>query len=805
MRIAIFDGILEHHVQDSLARALRARGHDVLSTGKIGHGFQFPRRGQSLLHLERALQAVFAFEPDWLLAMRPASLPPTLLQRVRKRGIRTVAWFSDDPVLFDLSYAPVLDAYDAVLHCGTEAVLSHYEQFFGRPTGVNFPFWTDHEAFPQVWGEEPPESRAMFLGNVQDTVRRKRYFDLAQFGDDIRIHGKVGSDYFHRSGGYLDTDAEVVAAGGRTDFAVNIPQWFRDHRGLETWFSGLDELGFFEFPSRVVQTMAMGIPTISIIEGGHRFTTYPEMLVAETVEEAAAIVRDPSWNRSALAELSRATVARFDRHFSATARAIALEHYLIDDGWKSLSAAERSTWFADVVEAEPKAPQATGRAEAITAAQPPKIYMPSKAVVVLPLESPAISTGAALVQALAVLHVPTEVVHCEESTFEAKLDEADWQALGVGDLLLVVDLSVKLPNRIGEQLNATSVLIADLQEVKTQTGKLAKSYDVVGVRSARAAERFVNAGFGNVLVAPRIVTPAFADAVQSRRNDGATDVVRIAPNNTRENVSAPGLAGFLDNAGVRLRTWDELIGLGIEELADALVSDVSVLVPEGSRTNPLLGDLFAHAVFAAGHAALPRAGAYADWLGLELACLQFGTPQELGRKLWRLDESARWRAQIDVATEQLHRSMSAREVLLDLMRPNVRSNTSGLQLRSSKPLLDFAASRSVGLTELGWTPRSLVSVTATALADGPVDLEIDVFYQSLSIWKGTVGEGVSLAIAAPARMGEDLSIQLRHHGPARVLTPELAYEIDVRVEGEALPAPLSTGSAPSVVEIRSQA
>ena len=41
MRIALFDGLLETHVPESLARALTFRGHDVLDTGKVGHGFQF--------------------------------------------------------------------------------------------------------------------------------------------------------------------------------------------------------------------------------------------------------------------------------------------------------------------------------------------------------------------------------------------------------------------------------------------------------------------------------------------------------------------------------------------------------------------------------------------------------------------------------------------------------------------------------------------------------------------------------------------------------------------------------------------
>lgn len=346
MRIVLFDGILERHVHESLARALRARGHEVLSTGKIGHGFRFPPPGAPLAHLERAVDEAIAFAPDWLLCLRPASLPPVLLARLRRAGVRLAAWFSDDPVLFDLSYGPVVEQYDRIAHCGGVEVLQHYERFFGRPTGINLPFWTDHQAFPAVWGTEPAESQVMFLGNVHDAVRRRRYFELASFGPGLRIHGKIGADHFGIGAGYLDSDAEIVAAGASTTWSLSIPQKFSDHRGLETWFPGLDDLGTFELPSRVIQAMAMGIPTISVVPDGRPVEHYPEMLVVRTVHEARDIVRDDAWTSSALAEASAAVLRRFDLHFSADARVRALERFLDDDAWMSLDAHERVSWFA---------------------------------------------------------------------------------------------------------------------------------------------------------------------------------------------------------------------------------------------------------------------------------------------------------------------------------------------------------------------------------------------------------------------------------------------------------------------------
>lgn len=352
MRIALFDGILEHHLHESLARALTARGHDVLATGRIGHGFRFPAPGAPVEHLERAVDACIAFEPDWLLCFRPASLPPRSLARLRDAGIRLAAWFSDDPVLFDLSYAPVLEQYDRIAHCGGPAVLAHYERYFGRPTGVNLPFWTDRIAFPPVWGTEPAESRAMFLGNVDDAVRRGRYFELGTLAGIVRVHGRVGADHLGLSGGYLDADDEVLVAGARTDWAISIPQRFADHRGLETWFPGLDDLGSFQLPSRIVQCMAMGIPTVSIDPGRGGAELYPELVVVSSAEEAKEVVEDPSWSRERLQERSTAVLARFERHFSAAARAVALEALLGDDErWRELDPDGRSRWFADVVDA----------------------------------------------------------------------------------------------------------------------------------------------------------------------------------------------------------------------------------------------------------------------------------------------------------------------------------------------------------------------------------------------------------------------------------------------------------------------
>lgn len=789
MRIAIFDGILELHVQESLERALLARGHEVLSTCKIGHGFRFPRSTGSLGHLERAIASTVAFAPDWVFVMRPASLPPALLERLRRAGIRLVAWFSDDPVLFDLSYAPIVEQYDRVLHCGTSAVLAHYERFFGRPTGVNMPFWTDHEAFPSVWGHEAPESRAMFLGNVQDAVRRRRYFDLARFGDDIRIHGKVGSDYFDRSGGYLDTDAEVVAAGARTDWAINIPQWFRDHRGLETWFPGLDDLGFFEYPSRVVQTMAMGIPTISVIPGGHSFDTYPEMLVAESVDEAVAIVRDPSWTRDRLGELSQATARRFDRHFSAASRAVALERLLQDDSWMSLDLDQRSRWFADVVDEGTAAPDTTDavhdRIELPTT--PPA---PSRALVVLDPSRGATGRGRALTEALQQAGVTVDTLHASGEGAVETLRSATMDNLGPGDLLLVVDLPVRLPKSLRKTTAARTILLADLDAPTIDAAGVVERYDLVALTSKQSVERFRDAGFEHVVHSPRVVSPTFERAVVSVAERAEQRGLRVAESSLREDALAPGLSLALSSAAFPLTTWDELRALSLEELAARTTAAEGILTPLGPKRAPQLDDLFVHVRYALRAAMMPRLDALHDMPELVASTPLFASPSELGRKTWRLADSDSWRRSVDAAGQRLRETMDAGAALRALLAAPLPPRRTGLRLRSSAPLLDHRSHLTLGLDELGWDPRSILRLAVATRSGEPSELAVSLVDDGTTVWSAALAGSCRIAVAAARGARERLSLRFSHAGDPRAITPTAAYEIQVEIDDEQLPVPL---------------
>lgn len=347
VKIALYDGILETHVAQSLERALTKRGHQVINTGKVGKGFAYPQDPATVAQLEAVLDEVLSQDPDVIFVFRPASLPFGLLRRARASGARLVAWFSDDPVLWNLSYGPGIEFYDLVLHCGNSEVLSFYERKHGRPTGINFPFWTDNVAFPRVYGTNETQYDAMFLGNVRGQVRSKRYEALAGLEARVRVFGSVDEDPLGLWGGYLDSDEEVADAASRARFGVSIPQVFSDHSGMPTWFPGLGDLSFFQYPSRVIQYAAMGLPIIAMVPDATHLSSFPEIVCASDADDLNRQVRRLVSNMD-LADLSARTHNRFERHFSADARAIALEALLGDEvHWRGMSVEGRTSLFTE--------------------------------------------------------------------------------------------------------------------------------------------------------------------------------------------------------------------------------------------------------------------------------------------------------------------------------------------------------------------------------------------------------------------------------------------------------------------------
>ena len=354
MRIILFDAILERHVCESLERALRARGHDVRWTGPIWHGHRFAEAAADRDRLRGHVDEICRDGADVLLCLRASALEPELVARLGRSGIHTMVWLPDDPVLDEVCYRHVVGAYRTVLHCGGAQVLDFHARRHGRPTGINFPFWTDAEAFPRLHDPERADVDVVFLGNCVGPVRRARYAFLASLPFSTRIHGRVEDDPAGIAGEYVDGTRAVAAALARAKVAVNLAQWFRDYAGSAYDFPELGGLGHFQYPSRVVQYAAVGLPVVSLSDPDAS-DSFPEQIAAasrgECVEQLRRLLDDPDALRAAAA----ASHARFEASFSAGARAALLERLVAEpDSWRALDARERARLFAgDLASARP--------------------------------------------------------------------------------------------------------------------------------------------------------------------------------------------------------------------------------------------------------------------------------------------------------------------------------------------------------------------------------------------------------------------------------------------------------------------
>ncbi len=773
MRIAIFDGILETHVGSSLERALVRRGHDVLNTGKVGQGFEYPREGADLSHLHHAISRVLSHDPDWVIVMRPASLPPELLRRIKSGGANLAVWLSDDPVLFHLTYAPLLEAYDLVLHCGTAEVLRHYEKFFGRPTGVNFPFWTDHQAFPYVWGLEEAESTAVFLGNVHDQVRRKRYFSLAKMEADVRIHGNVGTDYLNLGGAYLDSDAEVVNAGARAKLAINIPQFFGDHRGLPTWFPGLDKLGFFEYPSRVVQYIAMGLPVVSIIPGQPQFESLPEMRVVEDIPAADRVISQLL--EGDLAEVSRQSEERFAKNFSADARVLAFESLVADDSWRTLDAVERNLWFT----------QFDGRDA--TAGSPPARPAPVERVEVsAPLNLGRVlilgregdrPTSRMAVTTRALTRLGAQVTALDVSQM-GMLKEAGSTADGL--VVCGGNLSHLVPESLAP--SAWRGVIDDTSRSAQDVAPLMPLFDAIGMRDPHLHTQLSAAGHDGVVFCPPSVDAEYLELVA-----GVEDVVPVLRTWASKETDARFASAFTSDVvdpEIRIQRYSELWGMGLKELAEHSRARVGLIGFVGNRNSPLIDEITPFAAVAADVVVIPRVAVESSVAPYPSLALQVRERGELATKLRRLVDSPSLREV--VANADLVDRLGAEQVLQRLVTTAIRRReraTDGLRYMP-------------GLTEHGMvSPLQPVAPVPGGEAQRTLDLSIslavgdyhdhlvDVLEDDSVTHSETAAPMLRLIVlAAPGGVLGRLALRLRYGGAAAIAPAETL--IHVSTEGE---------------------
>ncbi|MDK8346582.1 hypothetical protein QP868_06210 [Brevibacterium sp. UMB1308A] len=804
MRICIFDGILETHVGSSLERAFRKFGHETFNTGKIGSGFKFPKSYEDISHLEATVQKTIRFNPDVVFVMRPASLPHPLLEKLKLTGASLIAWFSDDPVLFDLSYGPILTEYDIVLHCGNERVLAFYEDIFGFATGVNFPFWTDHTAFPPVWGSRKPDTDLLFLGNVHDPVRRERYFALGDTDLDVRIHGNIGADYFGKSGGYLLTDLEVVNAASTTKLALNIPQFFKDHRGLETWFPGLDRLGYFEYPSRVVQYMAMGVPTISVVPGESRFETYPEMGIADDMQGAYDLATQ--WLvEGELEKRSQEVLQRFDKHFSADARVMAIEHLLEDDSWRRLDSRERSQWFeqfdasecvhgANVTGSVGERRPVISSSSSFTDPNGTGPSSPKSVVVLAHGADESYSVASSVIESLEEQpNFATKVIQLERNLglLTADPQKTVDNALVVGnDLidniknahwLIVVGKSIAITQAGAERLNAlgvrTAIFCDQSVSVWSKVKRLLEGYDGVLTPNYAMYKQGVSHGYENIAFVPYFVRRSFHSALA--RHERRPSVVRVRETSKHEETMSPSIYNDAQFLTQEIIEYSDLEKLTFDELARTLKTELTFMTFAGTRSAPRITPLSPYVAVASKLMFSGRPASAESLHPYEEICYSAHDPGELKAKLIRIETSSLPLTPGDPAILEMisdsRHFLAELTDLLDLPKAG----------RSSEPDLVSGTQIEIPLVRVGNTPAKSLRVR----------IWVKGFVGNLQDWclKIWIGNKVEYSII-PSGFDEILIDEVRDSKKVRV---EACYS------GRALSIPRSLGLTAEAIALPS--
>lgn len=347
MKIALFDTILERHLPESLKRALEYLGHEVVYTDLLLHGHDMIQKESDIEFMWNEIKKIEKSKPDLLIAFRPMNLTIEMLDYLRTK-MKTAIWLSDDPVLYKTCYSKVVNSYDIILHCGYEDVMSFYETK-GHVKGFNFPFWTDHKSFPNIYNLEKIEQDIVFLGNMNGQVRSKRYMSLAQLPFTKKVFGLLDSDPFGIHGGfireaYLYTD-RVSNVLSKSKIGISIPQFFSEYNGLHYDFPELSNLGYFQFPSRVIQYAASGLPIAAI--GDKRMQeVFPEIFVADTIEELEPFISKIVSDRNFAISTSKKILERFRKSYSALSRAeMLITIFNSLEEYKKLSTYERSILF----------------------------------------------------------------------------------------------------------------------------------------------------------------------------------------------------------------------------------------------------------------------------------------------------------------------------------------------------------------------------------------------------------------------------------------------------------------------------
>lgn len=352
------DTLLERHVAESLARALRSRGHVVHETGQVRVGYELPRTDWQRVKMRKITRELIARKPDVVIAIRSSVFLPEHLQQMREAGITTVVWFADDPLMYKIHTAEVAPHYDITLHTATAPALRMYERELGV-RGFGFPFWTDDVAFPRRYDPTKCDLDLVFIGNTHNEYKRWRYRWIADLPLTTAIYGAVHEDPAGIHAGQARDDESLGIASARGRLGLNISQRFSDHAGDDFDYPGLADFGEFSLPSRIIQLAATGVPPVSFVSSRRAAADtkrlFPPAFTVRSADELVALVKRVGNDFDALRAASERAHQWYRKHYTAEARVRFLELLLSNpEAWKSLSATDRAVAFLEKWGAPPK-------------------------------------------------------------------------------------------------------------------------------------------------------------------------------------------------------------------------------------------------------------------------------------------------------------------------------------------------------------------------------------------------------------------------------------------------------------------
>jgi hypothetical protein len=316
LRWILYGDVNSRHAVDALIAALERAGQEVAEVPAQSRRLRYEPDPEVEAEARRSIEA--ELPADVLLNLRPEKLSPELVADLGRRGVTTMVWLADDPLLFRVSYRHVAPAYDVTLHSARADVLEFYERKLGV-RGYSFPFWTDEAHFPPGYDPDAADIEVGFLGNCHRKRRQNRYELLASLPWKTRFFGQLPPDTPDDAGihaGYLSIE-EMPAALRRFRVGFSMAQSFAVRDKLH--FRALPQFGEYFFPSRLVLYAAVGIPTVSLTLPGHP-PPFPGVRTATDRDGLVEVIRELIDDREALLAASAEMSAQFRECLAADTR-----------------------------------------------------------------------------------------------------------------------------------------------------------------------------------------------------------------------------------------------------------------------------------------------------------------------------------------------------------------------------------------------------------------------------------------------------------------------------------------------------